>query len=264
MGRIIAIANQKGGVGKTTTAINLGASLAANDLRVLLIDSDPQGNSTTGLGVQKKEGAPTLYDVLLGQHSLQSTVVPTGFEGLELVPADKNLVGANIELVDLEQREFRLREKLGDVRDTYHYTLIDCPPALDLLTLNALLAADSVLVPIQCEFFALEGVSELMDTVDRIRDSFQHPLKIEGVLLTMFDDRTNLTRQVAKDLREFFGDQVFRTIIPRSIRLAEAPSYGKPILLYDVRSRGAESYIQLAKEILQNEQASRISTQSAR
>lgn len=264
MGRVIAIANQKGGVGKTTTAINLGASLAANDLRVLVIDSDPQGNTTTGLGIEKKQGGLTLYDALLGQHSLASTVAPTGFEGLDIVPADKNLVGANIEMIDLDQRELRLRQRLNDLRDNYTYTLIDCPPALDLLTLNALLAADSILVPIQCEFFALEGVSELMDTVDRIRDLFHHPIKIEGILLTMYDDRTNLTRQVAKDLREFFGTDVFRTIIPRSVRLAEAPSYGKPILLYDVRSRGAESYIQLAKEILGNEQASRPSTQGAR
>jgi len=264
LGRVIAIANQKGGVGKTTTAINLGASLAANDLRVLVIDSDPQGNTTTGLGVEKKKGGVTLYDALLGQNSLASTVAPTGFEGLDIVPADKNLVGANIEMIDLDQRELRLRHRLADIRDSYAYTLIDCPPALDLLTLNALLAADSILVPIQCEFFALEGVSELMDTVERIRDVFHHPIKIEGILLTMYDDRTNLTRQVAKDLREFFGNEVFRTIIPRSVRLAEAPSYGKPILLYDVRSRGAESYIQLAKEILGNEQASRQSTQGAR
>jgi chromosome partitioning protein len=264
LGRVIAIANQKGGVGKTTTAINLGASLAANDLRVLVIDSDPQGNTTTGLGVQKNQGAATLYDALLGEQPLSAAVVPTGFEGLDLVPADKNLVGANIEMIDLDEREIRLRNRLQELRETYNYVLIDCPPALDLLTLNALLAADAVLVPIQCEFFALEGVSELMDTVDRIRDSFHHPLKIEGILLTMYDDRTNLTRQVAKDLRDFFGKEVLRTIIPRSVRLAEAPSYGKPILLYDVRSRGAESYIQLAKEILENEQARRQSTQGAR
>jgi chromosome partitioning protein len=262
LGRVIA--NQKGGVGKTTTAINLGASLAANDLRVLVIDSDPQGNSTTGLGVQKNVGRLTLYDALLGQHSLAATIARTSFEGLDLIPADKNLVGANIELVDLEGREFRLREKLKPLRDSYHYVLIDCPPALDLLTLNALVAADSVLVPIQCEFFALEGISELMDTIDRVRESFHHTLAIEGILLTMYDDRTNLTRQVADDLREFFADEVFRTVIPRSIRLAEAPSYGKPILLYDLRSRGAESYIKLAKEILANEQDLRESSQSAR
>ena len=264
MGRVIAVANQKGGVGKTTTAINLGASLAANDLHVLVIDADPQGNATTGLGVVKNTGAPTIYDALLGHTDLASTVQPTGFEGLDIVPADKNLVGANIELVDLQSREFRLRESLRPVRDSYHYVLIDCPPALDLLTVNALAAADSVLIPIQCEFFALEGVSELMDTIDRLRESLQHPLKIEGILLTMFDERTNLARQVADDLREFFGKEVFRTVIPRSIRLAEAPSYGKPILLYDVRSRGAESYIKLAKEILENDQGTRQSTQGSR
>ncbi|HTP28471.1 MAG TPA: ParA family protein [Anaeromyxobacteraceae bacterium] len=264
MGRVIAVANQKGGVGKTTTAINLGASLAANDLHVLVIDADPQGNSTTGLGVAKNTGTPTIYDALLGHTDLASAVQPTGFEGLDIVPADKNLVGANIELVDLDRREFRLRQTLTPLRDSYHYVLIDCPPALDLLTVNALAAADSVLIPIQCEFFALEGVSELMDTIDRLRESLQHPLKIEGILLTMFDERTNLARQVADDLREFFGKEVFRTVIPRSIRLAEAPSYGKPILLYDVRSRGAESYIKLAKEILENDQATRQSAQSPR
>ena len=264
LGRVIAVANQKGGVGKTTTAINLGASLAANDLHVLVIDADPQGNSTTGLGVVKNTGSPTIYDALLGHTDLASTIQPTGFEGLDIVPADKNLVGANIELVDLERREFRLRESLQPVRDSYQYVLIDCPPALDLLTVNSLAAADSVLIPIQCEFFALEGVSELMDTIDRLRESLQHPLKIEGILLTMFDERTNLARQVADDLREFFGKEVFRTVIPRSIRLAEAPSYGKPILLYDVRSRGAESYIKLAKEILENDQATRKSTQGPR
>jgi chromosome partitioning protein len=264
LGRVIAIANQKGGVGKTTTAINLGASLAANDLRVLVIDSDPQGNSTTGLGVQKDAGHSTLYDALLGPVSLAAAIVPTSFEGLDIIPADKNLVGANIELVDLDARESRLRDKMQSVRDAYHYVLIDCPPALDLLTLNALVAADSVLVPIQCEFFALEGVSELLDTIDRLRESLDHPLRIEGILLTMYDDRTNLTRQVASDLREFFGNEVFRTVIPRSIRLAEAPSYGKPILLYDLRSRGAESYIKLAKEILANEQGRTESTQGAR
>lgn len=264
MGRVIAIANQKGGVGKTTTAINLGASLAANDLRVLVIDADPQGNSTTGLGVAKNTGNPTIYDALLGHASLSAAVQATSFEGLDIIPADKNLVGANIELIDLEEREFRLRHCLQPLKEAYRFVLIDCPPALDLLTVNALAAADSVLIPIQCEFFALEGVSELMDTIDRLRESLQHPLKIEGILLTMFDERTNLARQVADDLREFFGKEVFRTVIPRSIRLAEAPSYGKPILLYDVRSRGAESYIRLAKEILENEQSSRHSAQGTR
>ncbi len=257
MGRVIAITNQKGGVGKTTTAINLSASLAANDFRVLLIDCDPQGNSTTGLGIGKDSSRPTLYDALLGDLDLQSVVVPTEFDGLDVVPADKNLVGANIELVESEARDTRLRTKITSIREQYRYVLLDCPPALDLLTLNALVAADSVLIPIQCEFFALEGISQLMDTIERVRDTFQHPLRIEGILLTMYDDRTNLTRQVAADLKEFFGDEVFRTVIPRSIRLAEAPSYGKPIILYDVRSRGAESYIKLAKEILENEQSVR-------
>jgi chromosome partitioning protein len=254
VGKILAITNQKGGVGKTTTTINVAAALAANDLRVLVIDSDPQGNATTGMGATKDPDRPSLYQVLLGKAEIADAVVHTGFEGLDLVPGDKNLVGANLELVDTPRREFRLHDKLESARAQYDFILIDCPPALDLLTLNALIAADSVLVPIQCEFFALEGISELMDTIQRLRDSFEHPLEIEGILLTMFDDRTNLTRQVANDLRDFFGDQVFQTVIPRSIRLAEAPSHGQTILAYDVRSRGAESYIRLAKEILENEQ----------
>jgi chromosome partitioning protein len=264
LGKILAITNQKGGVGKTTTAINVAAALAANDLRVLVIDSDPQGNATTGMGATKDPTRPSLYQVLLGGAEIPEAIVHTGFEGLDLLPGDKNLVGANLELVDTPRREFRLRDKLNPTRDQYDFILIDCPPALDLLTLNALIAADSVLVPIQCEFFALEGISELMDTIQRIRDSFEHHLEIEGILLTMFDDRTNLTRQVASDLREFFRDQVFETVIPRSIRLAEAPSHGQTILAYDVRSRGAESYIRLAKEILENEQKRGQSAQGAR
>ena len=254
MSRVLAIANQKGGVGKTTTAINLAASLAASDLQVLVIDGDPQGNATTGLGVAKDPNRPSLYHVMLGEATPREAIVKTDFEGLDLVSADKNLVGANLELVEIPNREYRLRERLEPIRNDYHFILIDCPPALDLLTLNALIAADSVLVPIQCEFFALEGISELIDTIERIGESFQHPLRIEGILLTMFDDRTNLTRQVAADLRDFFKDEVFKTVIPRSIRLAEAPSFGKPILSYDPRSKGAESYIQLAKEILDREQ----------
>ncbi len=263
MSRVFAIANQKGGVGKTTTAINLAAALAANDIRVLVVDSDPQGNATSGLGVSKEPAIPSLYHVLLGDTHAKDAIRSTSFEGLDIITADKNLVGSNLELIDIPNREYRLRERLAEIRDAYQFILIDCPPALDLLTLNALIAADSVLVPIQCEFFALEGVSELMDTIDRIRESFQHPLAIEGILLTMYDDRTNLTRQVAADLRDFFKDEVFRTIIPRSIRLAEAPSFGKPILTYDPRSKGAESYIKLAKEILDHEQT-RTSAQSAR
>lgn len=254
MSRVFAISNQKGGVGKTTTAINLAASLAASELKVLLIDSDPQGNATSGLGIQKDPNRPSLYHVLLGGVSAKDAVVPTELEGLSVIPADKNLVGANLELVEIPNRELRLRESIQQVRSDFRFVLIDCPPALDLLTLNALVAADAVLVPIQCEFFALEGISELMDTIERVRESFQHPLQVEGILLTMFDDRTNLARQVAADLKGFFGEDVFETVIPRSIRLAEAPSFGKPILSYDPRSKGAESYIKLAKEILDHEQ----------
>jgi chromosome partitioning protein len=252
--KVIAITNQKGGVGKTTTAINLSASLAANELRVLLIDLDPQGNSTSGLGIDKTPDAKTIYHALIGGETLAASILPTQCEGLEIVPADKNLVAANLEMIDLENREYRLRKAIEPILHRFDYILIDCPPALDLLTVNALVAANSVLVPIQCEFFALEGISQLMDTIDKIKESFAHTLTIEGILLTMYDERTNLTRQVSADLREFFEDSVLTTVIPRSIRLAEAPSYGKPILMYDPRSSGAESYIKLAKELMSNEQ----------
>jgi chromosome partitioning protein len=254
LARVISIANQKGGVGKTTTAINLAAALAASELRVLLVDSDPQGNSTTGLGVDKSAERQTLYQVLLREANIREAVTGTGFEGLSIVPADQNLIATNLDLVNAEERETRLKTAIQEISDEYEYVLIDCPPSLDLLTLNALVASDSVLIPIQCEFFALEGISQLIDTVDRIKDTFNPNLAIQGVLLTMYDDRTNLTKQVEADLREFFGSEVFKTVIPRTIRLAEAPSFGKPILSYDPRSRGAEAYIQLAKEILAHEQ----------
>lgn len=255
LARVISIANQKGGVGKTTTAINLAAALAASELKVLLVDSDPQGNSTTGLGVDKSPERSTLYQVLLREVPIRDAIQPTNAEGLSILPTDQNLVAVNLDLVDAEEREVRLKTALDSVADEFQYVLIDCPPALDLLTLNALVASDSVLIPIQCEFFALEGISQLIDTVDRVKDSFNSSLAIEGVLLTMYDDRTNLTRQVEADLREFFGSEVFKTIIPRTVRLAEAPSFGKSILSYDPRSRGAEAYIQLAKEVLSHAQA---------
>jgi len=257
LARVISIANQKGGVGKTTTAINLAAALAAAKREVLLIDSDPQGNSTTGVGISKSDERQTLYDVLLRTAVLEDTVIQTPFARLHLLPADQNLVATTLDLVDAEERERRLESALRSVKNDFDYVLIDCPPALDLLTVNALVASDSVLIPIQCEFFALEGISQLMDTIDRIREAFNRNLAVEGVLLTMYDDRTNLTRQVEADLREFFGKEVFRTVIPRSVRLAEAPSFGKPVLAYDAKSRGAEAYIQLAKEMLAHEQRAR-------
>jgi chromosome partitioning protein len=257
LARVISIANQKGGVGKTTTAINLAAGLAASELKVLLVDSDPQGNSTSGVGVEKNQDRKTLYEVLLREGQIQDAILPTKSEGLWLLPADQNLVATNLDLVDADERERRLESALNPVKQDYDFIIVDCPPALDLLTLNALVASDSVLIPIQCEFFALEGISQLMDTIDRIKQAFNPDLIVEGVLLTMYDDRTNLTRQVESDLREFFADEVFGAVIPRSIRLAEAPSFGQPILAYDPRSRGAEAYIQLAKEVLQRAKRAR-------
>ena len=257
MARVISIANQKGGVGKTTTAINLSAALAASELRVLLVDSDPQGNSTTGVGIEKTPDRKTLYEVLLRDGNIRDAIVETKFEGLSLLPADQNLVATNLDLVDAEERERRLESALKEVKPDYDFILIDCPPALDLLTLNALVASHSVLIPIQCEFFALEGISQLTDTIDRIKEAFNPKLAVEGVLLTMYDDRTNLTRQVESDLREFFAEEVFKAVIPRTIRLAEAPSFGQSILAYDPRSRGAEAYIQLAKEVLQRAKRAR-------
>ena len=250
MARVIAIANQKGGVGKTTTAINLAASLAAAEVRVLLVDCDPQSNSSSGLGFARDAERLSTYHLLMRESGAQAAVLATELEGLHVVPAHKHLIGANIELVQAEDREFRLRQTIDQLRGDFDFIVLDCPPALDLLTLNALVAADSVLIPMQAEYFALEGVSELLDTMERIRQSFNPNLEVEGVVLTMFDERTNLAQQVAKNLREFFGEKLCVTTIPRNVRLAEAPSYGKPALLYDVRSRGAESYIKLAKEIM--------------
>lgn len=252
--RVIAIANQKGGVGKTTTAINLGASLAASERRTLLIDCDSQANSTGGLGFAKDPARRSLYHSLIMGEPLGRVINKTEVEGLEIVPSDKNLVGAAVELVNMEQREYRLKQLVEGIRSNYSYVLIDCPPALDLLTLNALCASDSVLVPIQCEYLALEGVSELLDTLMRVRRTLNQNLSIEGILLTMYDDRTNLSKQVAADLHSFFGSQVFKTVVPRNVRLAEAPSHGKPILFYDIHSRGAEAYMQLAKEVILNGQ----------
>ena len=254
LGRVIAIANQKGGVGKTTTAINLGASLAASEQSTLIVDCDPQSNTTGGLGFPKDPARRSLYNSLILGDTLERVILKTQVEGLDLVPADKNLVGASVELVNSGEREYRLKQLLAEIRDRYEFILMDCPPALDLLTLNALVASDSVLVPIQCEYLALEGVTELLDSLMRIRRSLNPDLAIEGILLTMYDERTTLSKQVASDLHSFFGAQVFRTIIPRNVRLAEAPSHGKPILFYDIRSRGAESYLELAKEVISNGQ----------
>jgi chromosome partitioning protein len=254
LGKVIAIANQKGGVGKTTTAINLAASLAVSDQHVLLIDSDPQSNTTAGIGFPKDPSRRSLYHAMIMGEPTDRIILKTQVGHLDLLPSEKNLVGAAIELVAAENREFRLKAITDLLKPNYDFILLDCPPSLDLLTLNCLVASDSVLVPIQSEYYALEGVSELLDSLMRIRKTLNPELAIEGFLPTMYDDRTTLSRQVVSDLRSFFGTQVFQTVIPRNIRLAEAPSHGKPIIFYDISSKGAEAYIQLAKEVITNAQ----------
>ena len=251
--RILAIANQKGGVGKTTTTINLATAMAATKKKVLIIDLDPQGNASTGLGIDRAAREVNSYHVLIGEAQLAETVLPTDIPNLMVVPSGVDLSGAEIELVEMERREQRLAEALKAAVGAYDYVLIDCPPSLNLLTVNALVAAHAVMVPLQCEFFALEGISHLVKTIDRVRQALNPALELQGIVLTMFDKRNNLSEMVAADVREFFGDKVYKTVIPRNVRISEAPSHGKPVLIYDVKCTGSEAYIHLASEVLKRE-----------
>jgi len=262
--KVIVIANQKGGVGKTTTAVNLSACLAASERHVLLVDIDPQGNTTSGFGIDKRSLERTMYNVILGECEIIDVIVPTLVERLELAPSNMALIGAEVELVDAPGREFRLKEALDPVKERYEFVLIDCPPSLSLLTVNGLVAADSVIIPLQCEYYALEGISQLLDTIGLVRQRLNPRLQIEGVLLTMHDRRTNLSRQVIEDVRDYFGDKAYRTVIPRNVSLSEAPSFGLPIIFHNIKSRGAESYLALAEEVMADGKGSCLKETSAR